>query len=572
MLGAELNRVVSCSVTSGGARVARKLPYEHRNGNLVATVADLWPQVDGLVLIAASGIAVRAIAPHLTHKESDPAVVCVDDAGTFVISLSGGHAAGGNRLAREIAAILGATPVITTASDRANLPGLDTLPGLAADGDVAGVTRAWLDGKPPALFIDEGLEGWPLPTEIGDLDDRGPTRVVVTDRVRGEPESGEVRLRPRSLVIGTGSSSAADPQSLWELAHSQLESCGLDVNAVGLVATVNRKLNEPAVEQLAARLEVPLRGFEPQALAEVEVPNPSEAAMRAVGTPSVAEAAALLAAGSGSVLLSPKTISTSSDSTLAIARRRAPEGHLAVVGVGPGHPSKRSPEATASVRNADVIIGYSQYVDLVSDLIEPRHELIRSPIGAEEDRCREALKLASDGRQVALVCSGDPGVYAMASLVCELAGEQGGPPLTVVPGITAALSGAALLGAPLGHDHAAVSLSDLLTPWDVIERRLRAVAAGDFVVSLYNPRSARRTKQLSAAVRILSECRPPSTPAAVITHIGRPGESVQRTVLADLDPEAVGMLSLVVVGSSTTRWIGERMVTPRGYKKPASWQ
>jgi cobalt-precorrin 5A hydrolase/precorrin-3B C17-methyltransferase len=222
------------------------------------------------------------------------------------------------------------------------------------------------------------------------------------------------------------------------------------------------------------------------------------------------------------------------------------------------------------VRNADVIVGYSAYVDLVSDLIEPRHGVIRSPIGAEEDRCREALKLASGGRHVALVCSGDPGVYAMASLVCELAGEHGGPPLTVVPGITAALSGAALLGAPLGHDHAAVSLSDLLTPWDVIERRLRAVAAGDFVVSLYNPRSSRRTQQLSAAVRILSECRPASTPAAVITDIGRPGESVQRTVLADLDPEAVGMLSLVIVGSSTTRWIGGRMVTPRGYKKPAS--
>lgn len=572
MLGAELNRVVSCSVTTGGARVARRLPYEHRTGNLIATVADLWPQIDGLVLVAASGIAVRAIAPHLTDKQSDPAVVCVDDAGTFVIPLSGGHAAGANRLAREIAAILGATPVITTATDLADLPSLDTLPGLAADGDVAAVTRGWLDGEPPALLIDEGLEGWPLPAEIRHLPDRGPTRVVVTDRVRGKPEPGEVRLRPRSLVIGTGSSSAADPESLWRLARAQLESRGLDINAVGLVATVNRKLNEPAVEQLAARLDVQLRGFEPQALAAVKVPNPSEAAMRAVGTPSVAEAAALLAAGSGSVLLSPKAVSTTSDSTLAIARRQAPEGHLAVVGVGPGHPSKRTPEATVSIRNADVIIGYSAYVDLVADLIEPRHEVIRSPIGAEEDRCHKALELATDGRQVALVCSGDPGVYAMASLVCELAGDHGGPPLTVVPGITAALSGAALLGAPLGHDHAAVSLSDLLTPWDVIERRLQAVAAGDFVVSLYNPRSSRRTKQLSAAVRILSECRPPSTPAAVITDIGRPRESVQRTVLAGLDPETIGMLSLVIVGSSTTRWIGDRMVTPRGYKKPASWQ
>ena len=564
-----MSRVASCSVTAGGARLARKLPYEHHEGNLLATVADLWPQVDGLVLIAASGIAVRAIAPHLTRKHSDPAVVCVDDAGTFVIPLCGGHTAGANRLAREIAAIIGATPVVTTATDVADLPGLDTLPGLVAHGDVAGVTRAWLDGDPPALLIDEGLEGWPLPRKIADLPDSGSTRVRVSDRTGGQAVSGDVRLSPRSLVIGTGSSSGADPESLWKLAQAQLESRGLDVSAVGLVATVDRKLNEPAVEQLAARLEVPLRGFEPEALARVEVPNPSEAVRRAVGTPSVSEASALLAAGSGSVLVSNKAISTSSDSTVAIARRRAPEGHLAVVGVGPGHASRRSPEATAHVRNADVIVGYGAYVDLVSDLIEPRHEVIRSPIGLEEDRCREALKLASAGRQVALVCSGDPGVYAMASLVCELTGDFGGPPLTVVAGITAALAGAALLGAPLGHDHAAVSLSDLLTPWDVIERRLRAVAEGDFVVSLYNPRSSRRTQQLDAAVRILSECRPPSTPAAVLTDIGRPGESVQRTVLGDLDPEGIGMLSLVIVGSSTTRWIGDLMVTPRGYKTPS---
>jgi cobalt-precorrin 5A hydrolase/precorrin-3B C17-methyltransferase len=154
----------------------------------------------------------------------------------------------------------------------------------------------------------------------------------------------------------------------------------------------------------------------------------------------------------------------------------------------------------------------------------------------------------------------------MASLVCELAGEYGDPPLSIVPGVTAALSGAAVLGGPLGHDHAAVSLSDLLTPWDVIARRLEATAAADFVVSLYNPRSARRTGQLVEALRIFMLHRPASTPAAVLTDIGRPGESVSRTTLGDVDPSTVGMLSLVVIGASTTRWVGGRMVTPRGYR------
>jgi cobalt-precorrin 5A hydrolase/precorrin-3B C17-methyltransferase len=216
------------------------------------------------------------------------------------------------------------------------------------------------------------------------------------------------------------------------------------------------------------------------------------------------------------------------------------------------------------------VIGYGPYVDLASDLLSSNHEVVRSPIGAEVERCTEALERAGRGQQVALVCSGDPGVFALASLVCELAPAQGDPPVDVVPGVTAASGAAAVLGAPLGHDHAAVSLSDLLTPWPVIERRLLAVAGGDLVVSLYNPRSQRRTWQLARAVEILSKERPASCPVAVVTDVGRPGQTIVRTTLTDFAPgtdafDAVGMLSLVVVGASTTRWIGDRMVTPRGY-------
>ena len=163
------------------------------------------------------------------------------------------------------------------------------------------------------------------------------------------------------------------------------------------------------------------------------------------------------------------------------------------------------------------------------------------------------------------MCSGDAGVYAMASLVLELAPGRGDPPVEIVPGITAASSAAAVLGAPLGHDHAAISLSDLLTPWEVIGRRLEAAAVGDFVVSLYNPRSRRRSTQLARALAILAAHRPSTAPAAVLTDIGRPGARVVRTTLADLDPADVGMLSLVVVGATSTRWIGSHMVTPRGY-------
>ncbi len=392
-------------------------------------------------------------------------------------------------------------------------------------------------------------------------------------------------LRPKSLVLGVGSSSGADPQALHRLAMDALAEAGLSVEAVGCVATVDRKAGEPAIIELAGTLSgdgscrssdtirpenanadpgTALRTFPPEVLAVVSVPNPSTVVEGAVGTPSVAEAAALAAAGPGGALVVEKR--RSAEGTVAVARRVRPEGHLAVVGLGPGDPGLRTPAAAAAVRHADTVIGYGPYVELAGDLLAPRQQVVRSPIGAETERVTEALRRAAGGERVALVCSGDPGVYAMASLVCELAPHHGNPPVTVVPGVTAALAAAAVLGAPLGHDHAAVSLSDLLTPWGVIEQRLRAVAEGDFTVSLYNPRSKRRTTQLDTALKVLADHRPPETPAAIVTDVGRPAQRVIRTTLANLDPEQVDMLSLVVVGSSTTRWLGDRMVTPRGYR------
>jgi cobalt-precorrin 5A hydrolase / precorrin-3B C17-methyltransferase len=579
-------RIVTCTVTEAGAALARRLPYEQRHGELVATVRERWAEADGFVLVCATGIAVRAIAPRLADKAADPAVVVVDDAGRFAVALSGGHQGGANELAREVAGLLGAEAVVTTATDAAGLPALDTLPGFLASGDVAAVTRAWLDGSELTISVDPPLGDWPLPAPLrersrstasaveagapGQAQNSAkssgaggpPPRVVVTDRDI-DARAGEVVLRPRSLVLGVGSSSGADPVALYRLALTTLAEAGLSADAVGWVATVDRKAEEPAIVELAAALGVPLRTFPAGVLAGVDVPNPSTVVEAAVGTPSVAEAAALAAAGAVAHLVVEKQ--RSGEATVAVARRSRPEGHLAVVGLGPGDPALRTPAAGAAVRHADTVIGYGPYVDLTEDLLSARQTVVRSPIGAETERAADALARAAAGERVALVCSGDAGVYAMASLVCELAPHAGDLPLTIVPGVTAALAAAAVLGAPLGHDHAAVSLSDLLTPWAVIERRIRAVADGDFTVSLYNPRSKRRTTQLDRALEILAARRPAGTPAAIVTDVGRPGQRVIRTTLDDLDPEQVDMLSLVVVGSSTTRWQGDRMVTPRGY-------
>ena len=565
MLGAVPTvKVVSCSVTAAGAALARRLPFEHQHGDLGRTVRSCWAQVDGLVLFAATGLAVRVVAPLLEGKAVDPAVVSVDDGGRWAIALVGGHAGGANRLALEVAALLGAEPVVTTASDGAGLPAFDALEGWRAEGDLAGVTRAWLDGRPPALRVEAPLAAWPLPAGLPSPGGDASRRVIVADADR-TAGPGEVILRPRSLVVGVGASTGADPGRLLALATSALERAGVHPSSVGAVVTIDGKAGEPAVVALADRLGAPLRSLPAEILAEVPVPNPSAAVAAAVGTPSVCEAAALAAAGPGGRLVCEKQ--RSSDSTVAVARRMRPAGHLAVVGAGPGGPAWRTAAAAAAVRHADVVVGYGPYVDLVTDLLDASQHVLRFPIGAETERAAAALQRAEAGEHVALVCSGDPGVFAMASPVLELAVRHPSVEVTVVPGVTAALAAAAVLGAPLGHDHAAVSLSDLLTPWDVIERRLRAVAAADMAVSLYNPRSRRRPENLRRALDLLAEGRDGAVPAAVVTGVGREGGEVVRTTIAGLDPERVGMSSIVVVGASTTRWSGGRMVTPRGYDR-----
>ncbi len=550
-----LSKVLAISVTRAGRAAAPLLPYEHVHGGLGETVRHRWHDVEAFVLFVATGAAVRVVGPLLSDKHDDPAVVCVDEAGRYAIALTGGHAGGANALAIEVAALLGVEPVVTTASDATGLPALDLLPGFVTEGDVAGVTRASLDGAHPAVSSE--VPGWVLPPML--RTGPGPHRVVISDRLI-EDAPGLVVLRPPSLVLGIGTSTAAPPEDVSALVAATLARHGFARASIAEVATIERRSTEPAVLALG----LPLRCYSPRELAAVEVPTPSEVVAAAIGTPSVAEAAALLAAGSGAALVVPKQ--KNAVATVAVARRARPRGQLAVVGLGPGGAVHRTPAASAAVRAAEVVIGYSTYVDQCSELLSPAHEVVRSPIGSEVARARQSLEVAAAGRSVAMVCSGDAGVYAMASVILEEAATVASDvEVTVVPGVTAALAAAAVLGAPLGHDHVTISLSDLLTPWAAIERRLRAAAESDLVVALYNPRSKGRTWQLDAARHLLLQGRPGTTPVGIVTDAGRTGERVTLATLQDLDPTIVGMTTCVVVGASTTRVVAGRMVTPRGY-------
>jgi cobalt-precorrin 5A hydrolase/precorrin-3B C17-methyltransferase len=379
------------------------------------------------------------------------------------------------------------------------------------------------------------------------------------------------------LVVGVGCSSTATAAEAGALVDEVLGGLGWSRDDMVAVATIDRRADHPAV----TGLDRPVRAFAADELATVSVPTPSAVVEAAVGTASVAEAAALLAAGPGATLVAAKQAGATV--TVAVARpTRSPAtrnhpvaegaaGHLSIVGLGPGGLRHRTPAAVEALRSADVVVGFGPYVDQCADVLRPDQCVVRSAMGDEAARALDAIGRAVAGARVAVVSSGDPGVFAMASVTLELVAEHA-PDLavTVVPGVTAAQAAAALAGAPLAHDHAVISLSDRLVDWTVIEGRLRAAAAADLAVALYNPRSQARTDHLARACAVLAEHRVPGTPVMVVTNAARPGEAVTLTTLGDLDPGQVGMNTIVLVGSSATAVLGGRVVTRRHHPRPAT--
>jgi cobalt-precorrin 5A hydrolase/precorrin-3B C17-methyltransferase len=397
----------------------------------------------------------------------------------------------------------------------------------------------------------------PLPENVVRSQDPEPPLILITDRLVDVPRPAVV-YRPPSLVVGVGCSRGAGAGEILGLIERSLEEAALSKGSVAYLASVEAKSDEAGLLEAAERLGVPPRFYPAEELSRVEVPNPSAVVHEAVGTPSVAEASVL--AGGAELLVEKKK---SGMATVAVGRLPA-RGRLFLVSLGPGDDALIPPLAREALAASELVVGLGQYVGRVRHLLRPGTRLSTPPLGEEVERAKLALAEARAGGSVALVSGGDVGVYAMASPALELAGED--VDVVVVPGVTAAQAAASLLGSPLGHDHCSISLSDLLTPWEVIERRVRAAAAGDFVVSLYNPRSKGRDWQLAKVREMLLEHRPPDTPVGIVRDAYRPTQDLTLTDLGSLDPESVDMLTTVIVGSSRTEVRAGRMVTPRGYE------
>jgi cobalt-precorrin 5A hydrolase/precorrin-3B C17-methyltransferase len=579
------------------------------------TLASAWPHSAGFVVVGATGLVTRLIAPLLQDKRRDPAVVVVDPLGRFAIPLLGGHGAGAEALSQRVAALLGGTAVLSGASSGSGRLALDAFGSQwgwrRGGGDWDALMRhgaAW-DGRLP-VRQEAGSRLWrQLPAaaphgERSEGDQASPiTPAPVTTQLpaatpspAAAPEPATIdaaaehrellvtagegpgcRWHPPCLWLGIGCERGTDLALLERLVVEGLAAAQLAVAAVAGLASIDRKGDEPALLELAAKRGWPLRLFQAEQLAQVPVPNPSAVVAAEMGTASVAEAAALLAAGAGAQLLLPKQIERrqageNGAATLAICQaldQWAPQrGQLHLVGSGPGRLDLLTPAARQALASSSAWVGYGLYLDLLEPLRRPDQLRLDGRLTEERARCAEALALACQGLPVALVSSGDSGIYAMAGLALELwlqlpANDR--PGFAVHPGISALQLAAARAGAPLMHDFCTISLSDRLTPWEVIERRLRAAAAGDFVVALYNPRSRDRHWQLQRACELLLEGRPASTPVAIARQLGRSEEAVSLHSLGSLPIEQVDMLTLVLVGNSSSYLQDGKMMTPRGY-------
>ncbi|MGO9378857.1 MAG: precorrin-3B C(17)-methyltransferase [Dissulfurispiraceae bacterium] len=561
-------------------------------------ITALWAKRSAFVFIMATGIVVRTIAPLIQDKKKDPAVVVLDEQARHVISLVGGHLGGANELAREIAAQLGTDPVITTASDVNNLPAIDLW---AKDNGLIIETWDALPRVAARLMNEEGLRVYSesdvaLPHAFEFEKDPRHADILITKKQRieicGSCVKDQLYLRPKNLVLGIGCNSGVHANEIEDVIRTVLLEHNLSFLSIHSLATIDIKSVEPGLLEFATKYGFQLQSFSAGELNTVEGIKKSETVFKATGANAVAEPAALLASGTVKLLV-PKQ--KSGNVTVAVALKKSEgiqlgkkhlSGRLYVVGIGPGSGEHITPRARRVIEKSDIIVGYDTYLDLIPTLIAGK-EIFSTGMTKEIDRCRKAVELALTGKKVSVISGGDPGIYAMAGLVFEILRKEdlvsGNPDINIrtsgtsavraselmveiVPGISALNAAASRLGAPLMHDFASISLSDRLTPWELIEKRIHAAASADFVIVLYNPKSKGRMEHFSRAVQIIGRYRRPETPVGIVKGAMRIDEQVTISDLSGILAHSIDMQTTVIFGNSKTFVWNGWMITPRGYE------
>ncbi|MCH9852328.1 MAG: precorrin-3B C(17)-methyltransferase [Alphaproteobacteria bacterium] len=543
-------------------------------------------------------ILIRQLAHLLQDKWHDSPILAIigTPPDATIITLLGGHH-GGYRIAKRLKNLW----QLHLPHHQTNYPAIDDLPEnwLVNPTSKTALKQCYQKlqkGEALKIFADEtcyltaylqiiGADANADYSQIKPITDAEHADIIISPFI---PDSAnKLHIIPPVLFAGLGFIRHADKQTSLDLLHQACAESNILPQSLVTLGTIDVKQNESALHHIADSLGKELRFFGSDALQHINVPNPSDIVKQEVGTASVCEASALLLAGDDATLCCEKIKNTHATCAIAIKKvtletlldknlldsgqlNGKKGGFLYIIGLGPGDKNYRLPRADSALAKADTIIGYQLYLDMVKAQF-PHANFIALPLGQEIERAQTALDYAMRGHQTALLASGDAGIYALATLVMEQAKKQPLnqlPMMEVIPGITAMQMLSAKVGAPMGHDFCAISLSDLLTPRATIIERITAAAQGDFVVSFYNPQSEKRRDLLPKAIDILRASRPANTPIMVGRNLGRADESITISDLANFDTKSVDMFCVVMVGSSTTSFLGDKHVfTPRGYNK-----
>lgn len=569
------------SGVNGGATVIPSGEFDDR-------LAANWRLYTAHIFIGAAGIAVRKIAPLLRDKTTDPAVVSCTESGSHLISLASGHLGGANRLCRRLARITGGQAVVSTATDERGILAFDEAAAIRHarilnPDAVKTLNAALLSGSPILLDAPKTIAAQWADTpniRIGETSSLQPGEYLV-QWGSGLPAvnipENTLRIENASCVLGIGCKKDTPPAALAAAVDDLLRQQNLDWSQIDRFATCDLKENEPAICELAAAHNKKITIYKLGQLAVVNVPTPSSTVQEKIGIPSVAEASAMLATG-GSIL-TPKT--TYEGIVLALAAyphgnrtsagTDAPQqnGRITVVGLGSGSPAHITPEVSDALHRCDIVAGYTKYLDFIRDTISGK-PLIQNGMLGEVARCREALAAASGGKEVCMVCSGDPGILAMAGLLYELRDNEpefAEVGIRVLPGITAASLAASSLGAPLQNGYHLISLSDLLVPTEEVRRNLFHTVHTALPAVLYNPAGRKRRHLMEEAVALFTEARGPETLCAIVRHAGRPQEEKWTGTLAEFPCDRVDMSSLIIIGGPRTKRRGDTLYEARGYQE-----
>lgn len=530
-----------------------------------------------IIAICSIGIIIRSLNSNFLPKKNGCPIVVLSSDGKYAIPLLESHS-GGNKLASELAKIINCQTVITTLSDAKLEIALDDPPEgyiLNPECNYKGfISRLLKEGsvnKLPRL-------SWLIKSKI-ELSDKSELNIESSIFEKSFNKDTTLLYHPQKLVIGVGSVSGASSNKLYKFIMRVLKDNNLSIHSIAAFATIDIKRNEKAINQLGKKFKKPILYYSSSELESVshQLPSPSEYVYETVGSHGVAEPAALLAAGKGSRIIVEKQKIIEATCSVVSSRRIKDfsfieEGVLSIIGLGPGDENWRTYEVENIIKKSTHLVGFSGYLKQIRKT--KNKKFFPYEIGQEEDRAKKAMELANEGKSVALVCSGDPGIYAMGSVVFELI-DKGGKKykeinVNITPSISAFQAASARVGAPFGNDFCIISLSNLLTPEDVIMNRLYSALTADFVIGIYNPSSRKRKKFFLVALEKIKKNRSGDTPIVIARDIGRKTEKIRCIKLRDIDPNEIDMFTMLIIGSRSTKEyqtadLSKRIYTPRGY-------